>query len=89
MLPVHDSQFGAAREFTDRAVARGLRAEVWAEGSLGARVRRAAERRVPQVAVIGEREAAVGEVAVRGREPQPVAVALEILADSCEVPLRG
>jgi hypothetical protein len=26
---------------------------------------------------------------LRGREPQPAAVALEILVDSCEVPLPG
>jgi threonyl-tRNA synthetase len=94
VLPVHDSQFGAAREFVDAALARGLRAELWADGSLGARVRQAAERRVPHVAVIGAREAAAGAVALRGREPRPAAlvegaVALEILADSCEVPLRG
>jgi threonyl-tRNA synthetase len=89
VLPVHDSQAGAARDFAGAAVARGLRAEVWADGSLGARVRQAAERRVPHVAVIGEQEAAVGAVAVRGREPQPAVVALEILVDSCELPLGG
>jgi threonyl-tRNA synthetase len=89
VLPVHDDQVGAARQFADRALARGLRAEVWADGSLGARVRRAAERRVPHVAVIGAAEAAAGAVAFRGREPQPEDVALEVLADSCEVPLPG
>jgi len=89
VLPVHDSQFGAAREFAERALGRGLRAEVWADGSLGARIRRAAERRVPHVAVIGEKEAAAGAVNLRGREQQPAEVALEILVDACEVPLRG
>jgi threonyl-tRNA synthetase len=89
VLPVHDSQLGAAREFVDKALARGLRAECRADGSLGLRVRQAAERRVPHVAVIGEREAAAGAVALRGRDAQPADVALEILVDSCEVPLRG
>jgi threonyl-tRNA synthetase len=89
VLPVHDSQRGAAEKLYQAAMNRGLRAELWADGSLGARVRRAAERRVPHVAVIGEREAAAGAVALRGREPQPAEVALEILVDSCEVPLGG
>jgi threonyl-tRNA synthetase len=89
VLPVHDSQVGAAREFADKALARGLRAECWADGSLGLRVRQAAERRVPHVAVIGAQEAGAGAVAIRGRAPQPAEVALEILVDSCEVPLKG
>jgi threonyl-tRNA synthetase len=89
VLPVRDHQLGAARELQQAAMARGLRAELWADGSLGARVRRAAERRVSHVAVIGEQEAAVGAVALRGREPQPVDIALEILVDSCEVPLKA
>jgi threonyl-tRNA synthetase len=89
VLPVHDGQVGAAREFAGAAVARGLRVEVWAEGSLGARVRLAAERRVPHVAVIGAAEAAAGEVSLRGREPQRAEVALEILAEACAVPLEG
>jgi threonyl-tRNA synthetase len=89
VLPVHDSQAGAAREFADRALARGLRAECWADGSLGLRVRQAAERRGPHVAVIGAQEAGAGAVAIRGRAPQPAEVALEILVDSCEVPLEG
>lgn len=87
VLPVHDAQFGAAREFADRALARGLRVEVWADGSLGLRVRRAAERRVPHVAVIGEQEAVSGAVAIRGRAAQPAAVALDVLVDACEAPL--
>jgi threonyl-tRNA synthetase len=89
VLPVHDSQLGAARRFVDAASARGLRAECWADGSLGARVRQAAERRVPHVAVIGAAEAAVGAVALRGRGAAPADVAIEILVDSCEVPLKG
>src|SRR5688572_10069252 len=89
VLPVHDSQVGAAREFADKALARGLRAECRAHGSLGDRVRQAAERRVPHVAVIGAQEAGAGAVAIRGRAPRPAEVALEILVDSCEVPLKG
>jgi threonyl-tRNA synthetase len=88
VLPVHDSQFGPARRLVDAAVADGLRAECWADGSLGARIRQAAERRVPHVAVIGEQEAAAGAVALRGRDPQPVQEALAMLIENCEAPLK-
>src|SRR5207244_11703964 len=54
------SEHDAAARFAAAAEAEGLRAEVHAEGSLGARVRDA--RRVPVVAVIGAREAAGGAV---------------------------
>ena len=49
-----------ARSFAASALAPGLRVEVAADGSLGARIRDAARARVPYVAVIGAREAAVG-----------------------------
>lgn len=55
VLPVSEAQAGQAYDLVARAVARGLRAEVSAEGSLGARIR--AARLVPYQAVIGEREA--------------------------------
>ncbi|NEY34700.1 threonine--tRNA ligase [Streptomyces sp. PRKS01-65] len=76
VLPVGGAQEERACELVGEAVARGVRAEVagTAQGSLGARVR--AARLVPYQAVIGEREAAGGDlVAVRlrdGRRPGAV-----------------
>ncbi|MFI1047059.1 threonine--tRNA ligase [Streptomyces griseoruber] len=70
VLPVSEAQEGAAAELVRRASAAGLRAEAVGEGSLGARIR--AARRVPYLAVIGEREASGGLAAVRlrdGRRP--------------------
>jgi threonyl-tRNA synthetase len=85
-LPVGPSEADRAHALARAAVAAGLRAEVAVEGSLGARVRDAARRRVPYVAVVGPREAAAGEVALRlrdGREldPMPVPAALGLIKD--------
>jgi threonyl-tRNA synthetase len=85
VLPVSADVAGAASAFASAAVAAGLRADVDVEGgSLGARVRAAAALKVPYVAVIGEREAAAGAVALRergGRElpAMPVASALALI----------
>ncbi|MBK3581647.1 threonine--tRNA ligase [Streptomyces sp. MBT65] len=73
VLPVSQAQEPQAYDLVARAVEQGLRAEVAVEGSLGARVR--AARLVPYQAVIGEREAAAGLVAVRlrdGRRVEPL-----------------
>lgn len=72
VLPVGAAQEERAHAVVRRAGELGLRAEVAgaAEGSLGARIRRA--RLVPYQAVLGEREAEGGLVAVRlrdGRRP--------------------
>jgi threonyl-tRNA synthetase len=66
-VPVGEGQHAAAEELAGRCVEAGLRAEVEREGSVGARVRAAATRRVPYVAVIGAREAADGSVSLRLR----------------------
>jgi threonyl-tRNA synthetase len=84
VLPVSAASSEAAFAFSSAAVDAGLRADVVGEGSLGARIREAAGLRVPYVAVIGEREAAAGQVALRvrgGRElpPMPVAGALRLI----------
>ncbi|MEV0719486.1 threonine--tRNA ligase [Asanoa sp. NPDC050611] len=90
VLPVSSSAADAAASFAAAAVSSGLRADVDVEGgSLGARIRAAAALRVPYVAVIGEREASSGEVALRvrgGRElpPMPVADALRLIKDVVE-----
>jgi len=59
----------AAARFAAAVEAAGLRVELHAEGSLGARVRDA--RKVPFVAVIGAREAAADAVSVRPRGGEP------------------
>jgi threonyl-tRNA synthetase len=84
VLPVGGGQADAAREFAERAIAQGLRVEVRYDGSLGARIRQAVERRVPYQAVIGEREAASGGASLRGHDGEE---ALPYLINACQVPL--
>jgi threonyl-tRNA synthetase len=83
-LPVDDDQVDEADAFARVGIEAGLRVEAVAGGSLGSRVREAALRRVPYVAVIGAREAASGEVSLRlrdGRElpARPVADAVALI----------
>ncbi|MER5641501.1 threonine--tRNA ligase, partial [Kitasatospora sp. NPDC002227] len=67
-LPVSDAELPAAEALADQALDLGLRAELAApaEGTLGARIRN--HRLVPYLAVIGPREAAAGQVAIRLRD---------------------
>lgn len=59
VVPVGEQHRGLARGLADRIRAAGLRAECdLADATLGARIRRARERRIPYVAIIGDREAA-------------------------------
>ncbi len=64
VLPVSPDQDEAARALADALLAAGLRPRLEADGSLGARIRRARERRDCLLAVIGADEAAAGTVAV-------------------------
>jgi threonyl-tRNA synthetase len=64
VLPVGPAHDDAARRLADALRAAGLRPRLEAEGSLGARIRRSRQRRDHLVAVIGEKEAAAGRVAV-------------------------
>jgi threonyl-tRNA synthetase len=68
VLPVADAQDQAAAEVARQATGLGLRARVAGpdSGTLNRRIRSA--RLVPYQAVIGEREAAAGQVAVRLRD---------------------
>ena len=85
VLPVSPGAEGAASSLAAAAVSAGLRADVAVEGgSLAARVRDAAALRIPYVAVVGEREAASGSVALRVRggvelPPMPVPAALRLI----------
>jgi threonyl-tRNA synthetase len=68
VLPISDDEEKLAVEVARRAMDRGLRVEVAHadEGSLGARIRE--NRYAPYQAVIGAREAAGGQLAVRERD---------------------
>jgi threonyl-tRNA synthetase len=68
VLPISDDEERLAAEVARRASDRGLRVEVAHadEGSLGARIRE--NRLAPYAAVIGAREAAAGQLAVRERD---------------------
>ncbi|NES14374.1 threonine--tRNA ligase [Micromonospora sp. PPF5-17] len=84
LLPVDGGQADAADALARRAEAAGLRVEVDHAGSLGARIRDAARRRVPYVGVVGAREAADGSVSLRlrdgrGLDPMPAADALGLI----------
>ncbi|MFJ9893906.1 threonine--tRNA ligase [Streptomyces sp. NPDC091280] len=90
VLPVSEAQERQAHDLAERARARGLRAEVAAEGSLGARIR--AARLVPYQVVIGEREADAGLVAVRlrdGRRVDPLPPAELLHRVTARVGARG
>ncbi|MGK5678838.1 threonine--tRNA ligase [Actinoplanes sp. URMC 104] len=85
VLPVSAEQDEAADALVRAAVAAGLRVEVLREGSIGARIRSVAERRVPYAGIVGKREAPEGLVALRHRDGRqvpamPVARAVEVLS---------
>jgi threonyl-tRNA synthetase len=68
VLPVASAHETAADELLDRLREAGVRADVsLADETLGARVRRAQERKVPYAVVLGDREVADGGAAVRVR----------------------
>ena len=75
-LPGGDDARAYAGEVTGRLTAHGLRAELdERDATLGARIRDARHRRVPYLAIVGEREARAGAVSVRLRDGgQPGAV---------------
>lgn len=85
VLPVDDAHAAAAATLRARAAADGGRVEVLAaRHSLGARVRRAQERKVPFMAVIGDREVADGTASVRRRAgvhlgPRPHAAVVDLI----------
>ncbi|HUB37712.1 MAG TPA: threonine--tRNA ligase [Streptosporangiaceae bacterium] len=83
VLPIGEDQMSAAGTVLAAAIDQGLRAELATDGSLGARIR--AHRLAPYQAVIGEAEAAAGDVSLRLRDgqklpPSPVAEALARIA---------
>ncbi|GAB3143761.1 threonine--tRNA ligase [Micromonospora sonneratiae] len=86
VLPVGAEQYDVAQAFARDCLAAGLRARSALDGSVGARIRDAAVRKVPYVAVLGAREAADGRVSLRLRDgrslaPMPLAEARRLIAD--------
>jgi threonyl-tRNA synthetase len=84
VLPVGQEQHDVAASLVRRCLEAGLRAERLVEGSLGARVRESVARKVPYAFVVGAREAAAGEVALRLRDgqelpPRPVGDAVALV----------
>ena len=73
VLSVAAAQAAAADAFARAAVEAGLRAQAHHDGLIGARIRAAAGRKVPYVAVIGAREEAGGLVALRLRDGRQLA----------------
>ncbi|WP_305788260.1 threonine--tRNA ligase [Symbioplanes lichenis] len=89
VVPVGVAQGPAAEAVVRAAVEGGLRAGLDADGSVGARVRAAVAHRIPYAGIVGEREAAAGLVALRGRDgrqlaPMPVADAVTLLRREVE-----
>src|SRR3984885_9047254 len=74
VLPVGEANAEQARLVASRAAAGGLRADCApADATLGARIRRAHDRRILYIAVIGDREAGSDTVALRLRDGRRLA----------------
>jgi len=67
VLPISEHQAEDAQVFADELKAAGVRAQMYDRESLGYRIRDAEMHKVPYMAVVGEREAEAGTVAVRKR----------------------
>jgi threonyl-tRNA synthetase len=82
VLPVGEAQDARARAVVGALRGRGLRVDLRMDGTLGARIRDAHRRRVPLVAVVGEREVADGRVQVTdGADGSRHTLPLEDLAE--------
>lgn len=75
VLPLGAGALGAAEDLTRALCAAGLRASTHAEGTLGARVRSAGQRRVPALVLLGARELAEGRVTLRWRSGESLSLA--------------
>ena len=80
VLPVAGVHEPAAEELVERLSRIGLRAEpAPADESLGARVRRAQERKVPYAVVLGDREVADSSAALRLRDGRQLSLSWDVL----------
>ena len=87
VLPISEEQSAAAARLRSEAVAAGLRAEIHHDGSVGARIRQAAERKIAYAGIVGKRESADGLVALRLRDGRqlpamPAAEAIALIASA-------
>lgn len=62
LLPVSQAQADAAEEIAEALRSEGIRVQIAEDGSLGARIRESRQHRDSYLAIIGEREAAEGQV---------------------------
>ncbi len=67
VLPVSEVWSESARELVDQLRAKGVRARLHDQDTLGYRIRDAEVKKVPYMGVVGKREAEAGTVAVRRR----------------------
>ena len=67
VLPISEQWVGSARELARRLQESGIRAAIEERDTLSYRIRDAELHKVPYMAVVGEKEAAAGTVAVRRR----------------------
>ena len=67
VLPVSEVWSESARELVDLLCAKGVRARLDDQDTLGYRIREAEVKKVPYMGVVGKREAEAGTVAVRRR----------------------
>ena len=77
VLPVSEQWEGSAAELVAQLSAVGLRVELDQRDTLGYRIRAAETVKVPYMAIVGEREAEAGTVAVRARGARRKQVAME------------
>jgi threonyl-tRNA synthetase len=87
VLPVAEDQAEISAAVRRAAIESGLRAEVLFDGSIGGRVRLAAERKIPYVGIVGKREAAENLIALRLRDGRqlpamPAAEAIALIASA-------
>ena len=82
VLPVAAVHGPAAAELVERLRRVGVRAEpAPADASLGARVRRAQERKIPYAVVLGDREVADSSAALRLRDGRQLSLPWDALVD--------
>jgi threonyl-tRNA synthetase len=84
ILPVGGEQHDESLALASALDAVGVQAGVNTEGTLAGRIRAAHEQRIPIVAVIGAREAAAGQVAVRDADGQRLVARAELIASLAE-----
>ena len=91
VLPISDEQLAAARALYDRLRAAGIRAHLDERSeTLNYKIRDAETQKVPYMAVVGQREAAAGTVAVRARGagPKQEVLAVEAFLDRLGTEIR-